>query len=219
MVSIRQIALIVASAALLVSAQPTSEPASEPASEAAYEAASPTLEAREPFGTDHPMYVDVRSITDGSDPRLQKRNGQLYCGNLASADFGDGHDLVINAQNRGNDVKTIAAHGCLRTGCINTSGLYVCNDRNTPLSLKNSDIIAHCRTILTKCCIHNSLGQYDQQHQSGGQQFTDALGGGWNVIIAYANCNHPDTRKPDTYSNSHPQVNGWGCLGASMYIS
>lgn len=31
-----------------------------------------------------------------------------------------------------------------------------------------------------KCCIHKKDGSPNYQEQSGGQQFTDALGGGWN---------------------------------------
>lgn len=31
-----------------------------------------------------------------------------------------------------------------------------------------------------RCCIHNKDGNLDNQKQSGGQQFTNALGGGWN---------------------------------------
>lgn len=76
MISIRQLALFVASAAALVSASPSPEPAFgtfEPRA----------LDAREPFGPDHEMYFDARTITDASDPRLQKRNGQLNCGNFA----------------------------------------------------------------------------------------------------------------------------------------
>lgn len=37
----------------------------------------------------------------------------------------------------------------------------------------------------------------------GGQQFTDALGGNWNVVLGYADCNHPASQKPST-------IGGWG---------
>lgn len=38
-----------------------------------------------------------------------------------------------------------------------------------------------------------------------GQQFTQD---GWNVIIGYANCNHPVTQKPS-------DTGGWGVNGGS----
>lgn len=91
-----------------------------------------------------------------------------------------------------------------------------------------------------KCCIHKKDGSPNLQQQTGGQQFTDALGGGWNgelptiplhltgkkkevltsfthtVIIAYANCNHSPYQIPSTYNGG--TVNGPGCLPAQFYI-
>lgn len=185
MISIPQIALLLATAALLVAAGPT--PGTSDAAEA------PTAVADQPFVVANPAdigsegrsinpdaYIDVRSITDASDPRLQRRNGQLWCGMFASADFGNAHQLVGNLRTNPNRVNSIAAHGCKRVQCMNTSGIYVCNDRNSAMTLTNGDVYAHTYTILNQCCIHNIFGTYDNQRQAGGQQFTDALGGGWN---------------------------------------
>ncbi|KAJ4408039.1 hypothetical protein N0V82_009778 [Gnomoniopsis sp. IMI 355080] len=213
MISLTQITLLVASAALLVSAGPTSTPALEAVrtlSEA--DELVPGLVRSIP----EEAYFDARSITDAGDPRLQKRNGELYCGTFASADFYNGHELVRNMINSPTDQHTIAANGCLRTSCMNTSGVYVCNDRSGALTVTNAQIDEHVKNILGRCCMHNKNGQADEQKQSGGQQFTDALGGGWNVILAYANCNHDATQKPSTYNGG--TVNGIGCLPASFYI-
>lgn len=81
MISLTQITLLVASAALLVSAGPTSTPVLEAVrtlSEA--DELVPGLVRSIP----EEAYFDARSITDAGDPRLQKRNGELYCGAFAS---------------------------------------------------------------------------------------------------------------------------------------
>lgn len=48
-----------------------------------------------------------------------------------------------------------------------------------------------------------------------GQQFTDALGGDWNVVIGYADCDQDVSQKPS-------DVGGWGvnesCKQFSTYI-
>lgn len=163
MISITQIALFVASAALMVSAGPTNAPVLEAVR------STPEPEAVAP-GLNHTVReldFDPRSITDASDPRLQKRNGELYCGTFASmstslptahtskllslyytvaratkkkktrhsndensisaAEFYNAHDLVQDILNSPKTMHTIPARGCLRTGCKNTSGIYVCN--------------------------------------------------------------------------------------------
>lgn len=79
MISITQIALFVASAALVVSAGPTNAPVLE-----AIRSPEPELVAPGLNHTVRELDFDPRSITDASDPRLQKRNGELYCGTFAS---------------------------------------------------------------------------------------------------------------------------------------
>lgn len=63
MVFLTHIALLVASAAAMVSAGP---------------AQATVLEAARSID------YDTRSVTDSSDPKLQKRNGLLYCGHFPS---------------------------------------------------------------------------------------------------------------------------------------
>lgn len=80
MISITQITFFVASAALMVSAGPTNAPVLE----AVRSIPEPEAVAR---GLNHAVQeleFDPRSITDANDPRLQKRNGELYCGTFAS---------------------------------------------------------------------------------------------------------------------------------------
>lgn len=230
MISITQIALLLASATLLVSAGPTPVPADiETPSLAAIELPTALAVPEAPEGltyTGDPNFpgqiIEARDGTDASTAKhLNKRNGMLYCGSFMPANYRDASYLVEDMGNsHPNTYHSVDAHGCRRVACNNTSAVYVCNDRSTGLSLNNAEIVKHTVTIRQKCCIHNAYGGLDEQAQSEGQQFTDALGGNFNVIIAYGNCNHADTRKPDTYG--HPtgakNVNGWGCFPAQMYI-
>lgn len=114
MVSLAKLALVVAAAAMsLVSADPIGsipEAAEElPAVEAPYNA---TLSYRATPMTENKL--------------LGKRDGELYCGSFASAEFYDGHDLALSLA--GDNAKyTALAHGCKRVRCKNTSGVYFCN--------------------------------------------------------------------------------------------
>lgn len=63
MVFFTKIVLLVASAAVMVSAGPVE---------------APVVEAV------RSVDVDTRGVTDASDPKLQKRNGLLYCGHFPS---------------------------------------------------------------------------------------------------------------------------------------
>lgn len=51
----------------------------------------------------------------------------LPSNSFLGADFFNGHQLVQNLGRATGTEHTVAAHGCLRIGCMNTSGIYVCN--------------------------------------------------------------------------------------------
>lgn len=54
--------------------------------------------------------------------------GEHYCGIFANADSDNTKSLLNSLSGDGkNDEYTIAAHGCYRVACHNTSGVYVCN--------------------------------------------------------------------------------------------
>lgn len=55
----------------------------------------------------------------------------------------------------------------------------------------------------------------DGQHMAG-QQFTDAVGGNWNVVIGYGNCKHSSTQKPSDIGGWG--VNGIGCAKRTLYV-
>lgn len=88
-------------------------------------------------------------------------------------------------------------------------------DNKYPLTLAGREITKHSMNILDNCCWYGADGKQLWGLAMSGQQFTDALGGGWNVIIGYGHCGHPATQKPST-------IGGWGvnksCARWSEYV-
>ncbi|KAK3365590.1 hypothetical protein B0T24DRAFT_723295 [Lasiosphaeria ovina] len=135
---------------------------------------------------------------------LKKRSGGLFCGVFNTADK---HDIMENLYWMRNNLGkcTTPARTCRRFSCINTSGVYVCNDRD-------QDLIIDCGveapgladTPAVQCCTAAHSG-------ISGQQFSDD--GTWNVIIAYADCNHDwDADRP----SMGPPDDIWGPNGACL---
>lgn len=83
------------------------------------------------------------------------------------------------------------------------------------LPVTGAEIAKHAINIVQRCCINSASGSKLYGHSMAGQQFTDAVGGNWNVIVGYANCNHAATQKPS-------DLGGWGvnesCQRYNTYI-
>jgi hypothetical protein len=61
--------------------------------------------------------------------------------------------------------------------------LQVCNDNDHEVQIMYKTINQFAATVGTQCCTLD----YTQSKGISGQQFSDQ---GWNVFVAYANCNH-----------------------------
>lgn len=72
--------------------------------------------------------VDLVAQDPGHELGARGITGKLYCGNFANA---NGHMAVSLVSALGNSLKghsyPVAAHGCNRVNCWDTSGVYVCN--------------------------------------------------------------------------------------------
>lgn len=81
--------------------------------------------------------------------------------------------------------------------------------------MSGRDIENHAHNILQRCCIHDASGGWLYGSSTAGQQFTDANGGNWNVVVGYADCNHAASEKPGN-------IGGWGvntsCKRMNEYI-
>lgn len=81
--------------------------------------------------------------------------------------------------------------------------------------MTGNEIAKHAINIVERCCTYSATGSKFYSYYMAGQQFTDALGGNWNVVVGYANCNHDASQKPS-------DIGGWGvnesCQRFSTYI-
>lgn len=137
---------------------------------------------------------------------LAKRDGKLNCGNFASGNKNTAKELVNNLNNYNK--AHIAPRSCHRMQCKDTTAVYVCNDNRHALDMRSKDVYNRAVNILEHCC-GSDLPYWKNglaYPAVGGQQWTDALGGNWNVVVGYGNCRHPTSQPPN-------EVGGWGVNG------
>ncbi|KUI60982.1 hypothetical protein VP1G_08174 [Cytospora mali] len=144
-------------------------------------------------GAPAPAADDSADRTD-LETRSNSVVGEYYCGVFANADAGNAKDLISQLSGNMKDDKfAIAAHGCYRVACHNTSGVYVCNDNNSELTVSGSDV-ANAATYIDKhCCYASEVTSQNRYSIKSGQQFTQW---GWNVALGYADCKAGATQRP-----------------------
>ncbi|KAH8883114.1 hypothetical protein GQ53DRAFT_831065 [Thozetella sp. PMI_491] len=125
--------------------------------------------------------------------------GAIICGDydkhFATA---DSHD----AQGLNNRLKQLAgywelaARKCFRLGCVNTSGLFWCNDNDNSVRVAGVQIADILQQVLSNCCLY-SVQVYEHSPQSGMAWFDNPSL--VNGIVSYANCNDPTDFTPGGY--------------------
>ncbi|KAK1828922.1 hypothetical protein QBC39DRAFT_374237 [Podospora conica] len=128
----------------------------------------------------------------------------LLCGMASTADKHDFMDMQSYWAVTKGEVCTTPAKTCRRHACKNTSGIYICNDAATELKMNCTIFHDFTNSIGGKCC------DKDPKKSKGlsGRQESDQ---NFNVVVAYANCNHgEDSDKPTKGPASDP----WGPNGA-----
>lgn len=152
----------------------------------------------------------------------------MYCGIFATADANNVKTMVF-VMKGATGTCTTPAKMCVRWGCMNTSGIYVCNvshfngssmsaftvperfmltsgiqDSVYNQSLPCEYIAAWANAIVDQCCSSNHV---DSPYMSG-QAFHKYYK--YNVIVSYGNCNHAhDSDHPNDFP--YPGVNGECC--------
>ncbi|KAK4445784.1 hypothetical protein QBC34DRAFT_441414 [Podospora aff. communis PSN243] len=127
----------------------------------------------------------------------------LFCGNFNTADTSDVEK--INA-GFGDDMCTTPAKTCTRHGCLNTSGVYVCNDNAFAITQKCSNIGLFGKQIALNCCLGAGA--------TSGQYFSDAEH--FNVVVAYGNCDH---EKDEDRPSLGPGDDKWGPNGPCVNVA
>ena len=79
----------------------------------------------------------------------------------------------------------------------------MCNDNGHDVDIPYLTIRAFAATVGSKCCTKS----YTESKGISGQEFSDQH---WNVIVAYANCNHDKDRDRPSYG---PVGDPWGPNG------
>jgi hypothetical protein len=147
----------------------------------------------------------------------------ISCGGFSSADTVDTSKNVGNL-NTGSEA-SVAAHSCIRVGCYNTSGVYLCNDgyrrkrsklietfadfdSDSDLTILTSDVSAFAGLISAVCDGDEGEGH----HPVNGQAFTSDQGG-YNVVVGYCNGNDDPTVPPSAYTPPGPNGYAISCGG------
>jgi len=119
---------------------------------------------------------------------------EVTCGLYASADAPDtgSKNLVDIAQRFGQNLN-VAAHTCHRIACVNTSGVYVCNDQDVDIDMPYQDTFAALDYLFKAC----GGGPGSPDGISG--RVKDSQHGGFNVNIAYCNGNDAINVPPNFY--------------------
>ncbi|EFX04104.1 hypothetical protein CMQ_1032 [Grosmannia clavigera kw1407] len=122
------------------------------------------------------------------------KNGML-CGNFATASKNDVVFMLREFRRQypdgSDDLCGAPANTCTRQTCRNTSGLY---DNATETNIRCSTMANWLADICDGCCTTSVM----QSKGLSGQQFSTA---GWNVVVAFADCNDdPDADRPSDFS-------------------
>lgn len=131
----------------------------------------------------------------------------LYCGIFATGYMEDLKDLLWDMHKKNNIINYIVGwKECRRVACKNTSGIYICNDTTQTVRVTGERIYTLGKIPSDNCCHQGPADAPTKKagHGMSGQKFT---GTGFNVIIAYANCNKGEK---EYRPQMGPADNPWG---------
>ncbi|KAK0654825.1 hypothetical protein B0T16DRAFT_383844 [Cercophora newfieldiana] len=134
---------------------------------------------------------------------VPQMSGPPVCGQFNTGDKKDFEQLQYDMSGDKSNVTT-PAKKCRRQRCKNTTGVYVCNDNDHDVIIPYLTIREFAAKPGKECCTK----RYTDSKGISGQQFSDQ---NWNVIIAYANCNHPQDQDRPGFG---PAGDPWGPNGA-----
>lgn len=90
---------------------------------------------------------------------------------------------------------------CARLACADTTAAYLCNDNGFPIAPSCQYLYSYTWDIWKSCAFNGGF--------SGQEYDTD----GYNVVLAYGNCNDPSNVRPDQYVAPGPNGDAWQCNG------
>ncbi|EAA28190.1 hypothetical protein GE21DRAFT_8480 [Neurospora crassa] len=138
---------------------------------------------------------------------VPKYDSALYCGVFATGYKEDISALLWDFHTKQNIIHYIVGwRECRRVACKNTSGIYICNDTTQTVRVTGERIYTLGKIPSDNCCHQGPPENPTKKvgHGMSGQKFT---GTGFNVIVAYANCNKGEW---DYRPQMGPADNPWG---------
>ncbi|KAK3352120.1 hypothetical protein B0H65DRAFT_547096 [Neurospora tetraspora] len=138
---------------------------------------------------------------------VPKYDSALYCGIFATGYREDISSLLWDFHTQKNIIHYIVGwRECRRVACKNTSGIYICNDTTQTVRVTGERIYSLGKIPSDNCCHQGPPENPTKKagHGMSGQKFT---GTGFNVIVAYANCNKGEM---EYRPQMGPEDNPWG---------
>lgn len=165
------------------------------------------------YGDVMSLHKQIRDIRPDYDPfefeELAIRNATLAkrhksggnCGTFANAYSYDVGSMLDYLGGIGGACR-VDANACSRLTCVDTSGIYLCNGP-TAIAPSCLYIYGYANDIWLSC----NKGGYDGDGVSGQEWDSD----GYNVVVAYANCNDPSSVPPSGYAGPGPNGPAYQC--------
>ncbi|KAK3388299.1 hypothetical protein B0T20DRAFT_365263 [Sordaria brevicollis] len=131
----------------------------------------------------------------------------LYCG-IFSTGYMETLDALLWDFKKTNNIINyiIGWRECRRLACKDTSGIYICNDTTQTVRVTGQRVYDLGKIPSDNCCHQGPADAPTKKagHGMSGQKFT---GTGFNVILAYANCNFGEK---EYRPSKGPPDNPWG---------
>ncbi|KAK5166039.1 uncharacterized protein LTR77_008300 [Saxophila tyrrhenica] len=152
------------------------------------------------------------SFNNLSKRRMKDSLTGVTCGLWATGTWDDSWDAIDMAttdEATGEYKTTIVApaQSCSRLGCINNSGIYVCNDQDVDVDVDPFELEDSAQSLISNC---QTYWGYDIDAVSGQAFYGDP---GINLVAAYCDSNDPPSKKPSDYgtcaSDDCPPSCGW----------
>ncbi|KAF3766075.1 hypothetical protein M406DRAFT_68456 [Cryphonectria parasitica EP155] len=164
------------------------------------------------------------ALATPAPPQLEPRadeslDGTLFCGNFATGAKGTASGLLtdLDAGAHGKISRkefTVAAGGCQRVTCWDTTGIYVCNDESTTLTLSGNDVWYAANSVYKLCCRQDYSGLTYNPGISG-QKFIRTDTHDYNVVIGYGDCKHPVDVRPSAQGGGGVNPS---CVGGDINV-
>lgn len=143
------------------------------------------------------LLVSMQQVS--TSPVLEPRDSDYdatpgNCGTYSTAWWDDvAAEAALLADRPGN--AQVDAYSCVRVRCHNTSGIYLCNDSDSPAEASHDKIEKGALRVESSC-----NGDWRNKAVSGEYFISHNI----SVVVGFANCRSSPHRRPETYMPPGP---------------